>query len=96
MRHDVSGRKNKTIYMQRVFKIIIIYELAFLFFWNLLYYSNSGIENWFQEKILTAIFVFLSTMLLGLTVVYIIYISAKMSGLIDKMKKIKDPRKTIN
>jgi len=35
-------------------------------------------------------------MLLGLTVVYIIYISAKMSGLIDKMKKIKDPRKTIN
>ena len=78
-----------------MFKIIIIYELVFLFFWNLLYYSNSGIENCFQEKILTAIFVFLSTMLLGLTVVYIIYISAKMSGLIDKMKKIKDPRKTI-
>ena len=59
------------------------------------YHSNSGIENWFQEKILTAVFVFLSTMLLGITVVYIIYISAKMSGLIDKMKKIKDPRKTI-
>ena len=72
-----------------MFKIIVIYELAFLFFWNLLYYSNSGIENWFQEKILTAVFVFLSTMLLGITVVYIIYISAKMSGLIDKMKKIK-------
>ena len=95
MRHDVSGRKNKTNYMLRMFRIIIIYELTFLFFWNLLYYSNSGIENWFQEKILTAIFVFLSTMLLGITVVYIIYISAKMSGLIDKMKKIKDPRKTI-
>ena len=58
--------------------------------------SNSGVENWFTEKFLTAIFVFLSTMLLGLTVVYIIYISAKMSGLIDKMKKIKDTRKTIN
>ena len=43
-----------------MFKIIVIYELAFLFFWNLLYYSNSGIENWFQEKILTAVFVFLS------------------------------------
>ena len=95
MRHDVSGRKNKTNYMLRMFRIIIIYELTFLFFWNLLYYSNSGIENWFQEKILTAVFVFLSTMLLGLTVVYIIYISAKMSGLIDKMKKIKDPRRTI-
>ena len=81
--------------MDQMFKIIVIYELAFLFFWNLLYYSNSGIENWFQEKILTAVFVFLSTMLLGITVVYIIYISAKMSGLIDKMKKLKDPRKII-
>ena len=76
-------------------KLIIIYEIAFVFFWNVLYQSNSGIENWFQDKILTAIFVFLSTMLLGITVVYIIYISAKMSGLIDKMKKLKDPRKTI-
>ena len=78
-----------------MFRIIIIYELTFLFFWNLLYYSNSGIENWFQEKILTAVFVFLSTMLLGLTVVYIIYISAKLSGLVDKMKKLKDPIKRI-
>tara|TARA_Y100000590_G_scaffold322708_1_gene365483 strand:- start:355 stop:600 length:246 start_codon:yes stop_codon:yes gene_type:complete len=81
--------------MIKMFKIILIYEIAFLFFWNLLYYSNSGIENWFQEKILTAVFVFLSTMLLGATVVYIIYISAKISGLIDKMKKLKDPRKII-
>ncbi len=76
-----------------MFKIIIIYEVTFFFFWNLLYYANSGIENWFQEKILTAIYVFLSTMLLGLTVIYIVYISAKMSGLIDKIKTIKDPRK---
>ncbi len=81
--------------MERMFKIILIYEIAFLFFWNFLYYANSGIENWFQEKILTAVFVFLSTMLLGLTMVYVIYISAKMSGLIDKMKKLKDPRKTV-
>tara|TARA_B100000427_G_scaffold71137_1_gene57343 strand:+ start:521 stop:757 length:237 start_codon:yes stop_codon:yes gene_type:complete len=78
-----------------MFKIILVYEAFFLFFWNILYYSNSDIENWFQEKILTAIFVFLSTMALGFTVVYIIYISAKMSGLIDKMKKIKDPRKIV-
>ena len=76
-----------------MFKIIIFYEITFFLFWNLLYYSNSKIENWFQENILAAIYVFLSTMLLGLTVVYIIYISAKMSGLIDKMKNIKDPRK---
>jgi len=76
-----------------MFKIIIFYEISFLFFWNILYYSNSGIENWFQEKILTAVFVFLSTMALGFVVVYIVYISAKMSGIIDKLKKIKDPRK---
>ena len=81
--------------MVQMFKIILIYEVAFLFFWNLLYYSNSGIENWFQEKILTAIFVFLSTMALGFTLVYIIYISAKMSGIIDKLKKLKDPRKIL-
>ena len=78
-----------------MFKIIIIYEAVFLFFWNILYYSNSGIENWFQEKILTVIFVFLSTMALGFTVIYIIFISARLFGIIDKLKKIKDPRKTI-
>ena len=76
-----------------MFKIIIIYEAAFLFFWNILYYSNSGIENWFQEKILTVIFVFLATMALGFTVIYIIFISARLFGIIDKLKKIKDPRK---
>tara|TARA_B100000029_G_scaffold15785_1_gene16327 strand:- start:774 stop:1013 length:240 start_codon:yes stop_codon:yes gene_type:complete len=75
-----------------MFRIILIYEGFFLLFWNLLYLSSSGIENWFTEKFLTAVFVFLSTMLLGTTLVYIIYISAKLSGLIDKIKKIKDPR----
>ena len=78
-----------------MFKLILIYEVSFVLFWNILYHSNSGIENWFEEKILTAIFVFFSTMALGFTVVYIVYISAKLSGLIDKMKKLKDPRKTI-
>ena len=61
-------------------------------FWNLLYQSNSGVENWFTEKFLTAIFVFLSTMCLGATVVYIIYISAKLSGFVSRLKNIKDPR----
>ena len=75
-----------------MFRIIIIYEAVFILFWNLLYLSSSGIENWFTEKFLTAVFVFLSTMLLGTTLVYIFYISAKLSGLIDKIKKIKDPR----
>ena len=76
-----------------MFKIIIVYELAFLFFWNVLYYSNSGIENWFQAKILTAIFTILSTMALGLTLVYVIYISIKLTGILDKVNAVKDPRK---
>ena len=67
-----------------------------MLFWNLLYLSSSGVENWFSEKFLTAIYVFLSTMALGTTLVYVIYISAKLSGFIDKIKKIKDPRKTSN
>ena len=75
-----------------MFRIIIIYELVFILFWNLLYLSNSGVENWFTEKFLTAIFVFLSTMALGATVVYIIYISAKLSGFVSRLKNIKDPR----
>ena len=75
-----------------MFRIIIIYEITFILFWNLLYMSNSGVENWFTEKFLTAIFVFLSTMALGATVVYIIYISAKLSGLVSRLKNIKDPR----
>ncbi len=79
-----------------MFKIIIIYELIFILFWNLLYLSSSGIENWFTEKFLTAIFVFLSTMCLGTTVVYIIYISAKLSGFVSKLKNIKDPRVSKN
>ena len=79
-----------------MFRIILIYEAFFVLFWNLLYLSSSGIENWFSEKFLTAIYVFLSTMALGTTLVYIIYISAKLSGIVDKLKKIKDPRKTSN
>tara|TARA_Y100001970_G_C13748722_1_gene609903 strand:+ start:369 stop:542 length:174 start_codon:yes stop_codon:yes gene_type:complete len=55
--------------------------------------SRSGVEDWFTEKFLTALFVFLSTMALGATIVYIVYISAKLSGFVDRIKKIKDPRK---
>tara|TARA_B100001173_G_scaffold236330_1_gene205955 strand:- start:1556 stop:1843 length:288 start_codon:yes stop_codon:yes gene_type:complete len=95
MRQDVSYRTKKTNYTNIMFKIIITYEVSFFIFWNILYYSNSGIENWFEEKILTAIFVFLSTMALGFTLIYTIYISARLSGLLDKVKKIKDPRNTI-
>ena len=77
-----------------MFRIIITYEVSFFIFWNILYYSNSGIENWFQEKILTAIFVFLSTMALGLTLIYVIYYSLKITGLSKILKSLKDPRKS--
>ena len=76
-----------------MFRIIIIYEIVFILFWNLLYMSRSGVEDWFTEKFLTALFVFLSTMALGSTIVYIVYISAKLSGFMDRIKKIIDPSK---
>ena len=77
-----------------MFKIIIFYEIIFVTFWNILYYSNSGIENWFQEKILTAIFVILSTMALGLTMIYVVIYTFKISGLNKVLKGLKDPRGT--
>ena len=83
------------LFMRPVFKIIIIYEIVFFLFWNFLYYSNSGIENWFETKILTAIYVILSTMALGFSFVYVIYITAKLTGMLGKIKALKDPRKNI-
>ena len=77
-----------------MYKLIIIYEIAFVLFWNILYQSNSGVENWFEEKILTAIFTIFSTMFLGFSLFYIIYITLKITGISEKLKKIKDPRKT--
>ena len=81
--------------MRPVFKIIIIYELLFFLFWNFLYYSNSGIENWFEKKILTAVYTVLSTIALGFVFVYVIFITAKLTGMLDKIKTLKDPRKNI-
>ena len=77
-----------------MFRLIVIYEISFILFWNILYHSSSGVENWFQEKFLSAIFSVLSTMALGLSMAYIVYITLKISGISAKLKKIKDPRKT--
>ena len=77
-----------------MFKLIVVYEIVFILFWNILYQSSSGIENWFQEKFLSAIFSVLSTMALGLSMAYVVYITLKISGISAKLKKIKDPRKT--
>ena len=77
-----------------MFKLIIVYEIVFILFWNILYQSSSGIENWFQEKFLSAIFSVLSTMALGFSIAYVVYLTLKVSGISAKLKKIKDPRKT--
>jgi hypothetical protein len=81
--------------MRPVFKVIIVYEIVFFLFWNFLYYSNSGIENWFEQEILTAAYTVLSTMALGFGFVYIVFITAKLTGMLGKIKAIKDPRKNI-
>jgi|TARA_B100000767_G_C19347436_1_gene362419 hypothetical protein len=81
--------------MRPLFKIIIVYEISFFLFWNFLYYSNSGIENWFQTKIITAVYTVLSTMALGFIFVYVVYITAKLTGVLGKIKALKDPRKNI-
>ena len=78
--------------MRPVFKIIIVYEILFFLFWNFLYYSNSGIENWFKTEILTAVYTFLSTMALGFGFVYVVFITAKLTGMVKKIKSLKDPR----
>ena len=81
--------------MRPVFKIIIAYEIFFFLFLQILFYSIKEIENWFDVAILEAIYTVLSTMALGFVLVYVVYISAKLTGFIDKIKKIKDPRKNI-
>ena len=79
-----------------MFKLIILYELIFILFWNILYHSNSGVENWFEERILSAVYTVMSTMALGFAIVYVIYITAKLSGILDKVTKIKDPRRDLS
>ena len=51
-----------------MFRLIVVYEISFIVFWNILYHSSSGVENWFQEKFVTAIYTVLSTMVLGFTI----------------------------
>ena len=78
-----------------MFKIIIFYEIVFVVFWNVLYFANGDFNSWVGNQFLTAIYTFLSTMALGLTIVYVMYISAKLSGFLDKIKKVKDLEGTL-
>ena len=72
-----------------MFKIIILYEVVFIIFWN------GDFNSWVGEQFLAALYTFLSTMALGLTVVYIIYVTAKLSGFLDKIRSTKDPRRDV-
>ena len=81
--------------MLPVFKIIIVYEVVFFIFWNSLYYSNPGVESWFRLENLTAVYTVLSTMALGFILVYVVFITAKLTGIVKKIKSLKDPRKNI-
>jgi hypothetical protein len=77
-----------------MFKLILIYEVSFVLFWNILYHSNSGVENWFEERVLTAVFTVISTMFLGFSLIYLVYVTLIITGFAEKLKKIKDPRKS--
>ena len=79
--------------MRPVFKIIIFYEIFFFAFGILFIIQIRMSENWFEAEILTAIFTILSTMALGFGFVYVVYISAKLTGMLDIIKNVKDPRK---
>ena len=81
--------------MRPVFKIIIIYEIVFFIFWNFLYYSNPGVESWFKLENLTAAYTVLSTMALGFVFVYVVFITTKLTGMVKKIKSLKDPRSNI-
>ena len=77
-----------------MFKIIIIYELFFFLFWNIIYFG-ADLEAFAKSDVMAFIYIILSTMALGLTVVYIIYVTAKLSGFLDKIRSTKDPRRDI-
>jgi hypothetical protein len=81
--------------MRPIFKIVIVYEIGFFIFWNFLYYSNQNVESWFKLESLTAVYTVLSTMALGFGFVYVVFITAKLTGMINKIKTLKDPRKNI-
>jgi len=69
-----------------MFKIIILYEICFLFFWNIIYYGTD-IKAYAQNDLLTLVYIFLATMALGWVLLNTIRIA---------FGKIPDPRKPSN
>tara|TARA_Y200000002_G_C22062764_1_gene407132 strand:+ start:117 stop:335 length:219 start_codon:yes stop_codon:yes gene_type:complete len=69
-----------------MYKIIIIYELSFLFFWNIIYFGTD-IKSYADNDLLTLVYIFLATMALGWVLLNTIRIA---------FGKVPDPRKPSN
>ena len=67
----------------------------FFLFFGIFYYSNPGVESWFKLENLAAVYTVLSTMALGFGFVYVVFITAKLTGMVKKIKSLKDPRTSI-
>ena len=66
-----------------MFKIIILYELFFILFWNIRYYGTDR-KSCVESDILTSIFIFFSTMGVGWAFV---------TTVSDRVRQIQDPSK---
>ena len=59
-----------TIVTQRMFKIIIIYELFFFLFWNVMYFG-ADLKDFAKSESLAFIYYILTSMALGWVLIYI-------------------------
>ena len=54
-----------------MFKVIIIYELFFFFFWNIIYWG-AGLKDFAQNESLAFIYYILTSMALGWVIIHVI------------------------
>ena len=57
--------------IQLMFKIIIIYELFFFFFWNIIYWG-ADLKDFAQNESLAFIYYILTSMALGWVIIHVI------------------------
>jgi|TARA_B100001741_G_scaffold167592_1_gene138536 hypothetical protein len=66
-----------------MFKIIIVYEIFFFLFWNIIYFG-ADLEDFVKSESLAFIYYILSSMALGWVLIYVMRFT---------FKNIPDPRK---
>jgi len=66
-----------------MFKIIIVYEIFFFLFWNIIYFG-ADLEDFVKSESLAFIYYILSSMALGWVLIYVMSFT---------FKNIPDPRK---